>query len=155
MVRAAGVTPADVSHVAQGKRAPFPRGVGYEMAGVLTAIRRGTQIASGGGAVGDEVLAFRVLGGWSSAITVPARDVFAKPESLTFEQAENLLLAATTASEMLHLTAPVARPVRPWPRGSSDVREVCGVSGARRRRRAGPGSRSSSLRYAAPGPSSQ
>jgi NADPH2:quinone reductase len=107
-VRAAGVNPADVSHVAQGKRAPFPRGVGYEVAGVLTAIGPGTQIASSGGVVGDEVLAFRVLGGWSSAITVPARDVFAKPESLTFGQAANLLLAATTASEMLHVTAPVA-----------------------------------------------
>jgi NADPH:quinone reductase len=107
-VRAAGVNPADVSHVAAGKRPPFPRGVGYEVAGVLTAIGPGTRIASGGGAVGDEVLAFRVLGGWSSAITVPACDVFAKPDALSFEQAANLLLAATTASEMLHVTAPVA-----------------------------------------------
>ena len=38
-------------------------------------------------------------------MTVPARDVFAKPGALTFEQAANLLLAATTASEMLHVTA--------------------------------------------------
>jgi NADPH:quinone reductase len=104
-VRAAGVNPADAKHVAEGRRAPFPRGVGYEVAGVLTAIGRGTEIASGGGAVGDEVLAFRVLGGWASDLTVPARDVFAKPRALTFEQAANLLLAATTASEMLHVTA--------------------------------------------------
>jgi NADPH2:quinone reductase len=104
-VRAAGVNPADASHVAQGKREPFPRGVGYEVAGVLTAIGPGTEIATGGGAVGDEVLAFRVAGGWASDLNVSARDVFAKPGALTFEQAANLLLAATTASEMLHVTA--------------------------------------------------
>jgi NADPH:quinone reductase-like Zn-dependent oxidoreductase len=104
-VRAAGVNPADASHVAEGRRAPFPRGVGYEVAGVLTAIGPDTEIATGGGVVGDEVLAFRVLGGWASALNVPAHDVFAKPGALTFGQAANLLLAATTAAEMLHVTA--------------------------------------------------
>ena len=104
-VRAAGVNPADASHVAQGKRGPFPRAVGYEVAGVVTAVGLDTEIASGGGVVGDEVLAFRVLGGWASEITVPARDVFAKPAALTFAQAANLMLAGTTASEMLHVTA--------------------------------------------------
>jgi NADPH:quinone reductase-like Zn-dependent oxidoreductase len=104
-VRAAGVNPGDASHVAEGKRGPFPRGIGYEVAGVLTAIGPDTEIASGGGAVGDEVLAFRVLGGWASEMNVSASEVFAKPDALTFEQAANLLLAATTASEMLHVTA--------------------------------------------------
>src|SRR3954452_14832359 len=104
-VRAAGVNPADASHVAEGKRGPFPRAVGYEVAGVITEIGADTEIASGGGAVGDEVLAFRVLGGWATDMNVPARDVFAKPAALTFEQAANLLLAATTAAEMLHVTA--------------------------------------------------
>ena len=107
-VRAAGVNPADTSHVAQGKRAPFPRGVGYEIAGVVTAIGPDTEIGSGGGAVGEEVLAFRVLGGWASDINVPARDVFTKPSVLTFEQAANLLLAGTTASEMLHVSGVVS-----------------------------------------------
>jgi NADPH2:quinone reductase len=104
-VRAAGVSPGDVSHVAEGRRGPFPRGVGYEIAGVLTAIGPDTELASGGGQVGDEVLAFRVLGGWASDMTVPAREVFAKPGALTFGQAANIILAATTASEMLHVTA--------------------------------------------------
>jgi len=103
-VRAAGVNPADAKHVRVGRPEDFPRGVGYEIAGVLTAVGPGTEIASGGGAVGDAVLAFRVRGGWATAITVPARDVFAKPASLSFEEAANLLLAATTASEMLHVT---------------------------------------------------
>jgi NADPH2:quinone reductase len=100
-VLAAGMNPGDLNHVAAGLRPPFPRGVGYEVAGVLTAVGPHTEIASGGGAVGDEVLAFRVLGGWATDLTVPARDVFAKPASLTFEQAACLLLAATTAAEML------------------------------------------------------
>jgi NADPH:quinone reductase len=104
-VRAAGMNPGDLSHVAEGRRGPFPRGVGYEIAGVITAIDPDTEIASGGGEVGDEVLAFRVLGGWASDMNVPACDVFAKPGALSFEQAANLLLAATTASEMLHVTA--------------------------------------------------
>jgi NADPH:quinone reductase len=104
-VLASGVNPADAKHVAEGRRGPFPRGVGYEVAGVLTAIGPGTHIASGGGKVGDEVLAFRVMGGWASDLNVSAHDVFAKPQTLTFEQAANLLLAATTASEMLHVTA--------------------------------------------------
>jgi len=103
-VRAAGVNPADASHVAEGRRAPYPRGVGYEVAGVLTAVGPNAEIASGGGAVGDEVIAFRVIGGWASHLNVPAHDVFAKPPGLTFSQAANLLLAATTASEMLHTT---------------------------------------------------
>ena len=55
-VRAAGVNPGDASHVAEGRRGPFPRSVGYEIAGVLTAIGPETDVASGGGAVGDEVL---------------------------------------------------------------------------------------------------
>ncbi len=104
-VHAAGVNPADASHVAEGRRGPFPRGVGYEIAGVVTAIGPGTEIASGGGAVGDEVVAFRVPGGWASTLNVPARDVFTRPRALSFAQAANLLLAATTASEMLHVAA--------------------------------------------------
>ena len=35
---------------------------------------------------------------------MPARDVFALPAALSFEQAANLLLVGTTASEMLHRT---------------------------------------------------
>jgi NADPH:quinone reductase len=45
-----------------------------------------------------------VRGGWTTELTIPAQDVFAKPPSMSFEQAANLLLAGTTAAEMLHLT---------------------------------------------------
>ncbi len=107
-VRAAGMNPADIKHVALGKAADFPRPVGYEVAGELAALGPDTQIASGGGAVGDAVLAFRIRGGWADAVTVPAVDVFAKPDSLSFEAAANLLLVGSTASEMLHRTGVTA-----------------------------------------------
>lgn len=107
-VRAAGVNPADAKHVRRGDPADFPKALGYEVAGVITALGADTEIASGGGAVGDEVLAFRVSGGWATELTVPAADVFAKPPALPFEAAANLLLAGTTAAEMLHVTGAAA-----------------------------------------------
>lgn len=104
-VLAAGMNPADFKHVAHGTdRSLLPVAVGYEVSGVISAIGADTQIASGGGSVGDEVLAFRVAGGYSSEMTVPARDVFAKPANLGFPEAANLLLAGTTAAEMLAVT---------------------------------------------------
>jgi len=100
-VRAAGVNPADAKHVAQGTFTE-PRPVGYELSGVVTAVGPGTEIVSGPVAVGDEVVAFRVQGGWASAVTIPASDVLAKPARLTHPEAANLLLAGSTAAEMLH-----------------------------------------------------
>ncbi|MBC2931981.1 NADP-dependent oxidoreductase [Nocardioides sp. zg-1228] len=106
-VRAAGMNPADAKHVASGS-GDFPRAVGYEVAGVVSAVGPDTDIATGPVAVGDEVLAFRISGGWASEVTVPAQDVFAKPAALSFPEAANLLLAGTTAAEMLHVTGVAA-----------------------------------------------
>ncbi|MGN6742743.1 MAG: NADP-dependent oxidoreductase [Amnibacterium sp.] len=103
-VRAVGVNPADYkgfSGRTNRDPAALPIAPGYEVAGVVAALGADTQLASGGGAVGDEVLAFRVRGGYASAVTVPAKDVFAKPAALDFPAAANLLLAGTTAAEML------------------------------------------------------
>uniref|UniRef100_A0A942T684 NADP-dependent oxidoreductase n=1 Tax=Neobacillus citreus TaxID=2833578 RepID=A0A942T684_9BACI len=103
-VRAAGMNPADTKHTRQGDPADLPIPVGYEVSGVLSAVGPDTEIASGGGTVGDEVLAFRVSGGWAERITVDASDVFAKPRTLDFPEAANLLLAGTTAADMLRVT---------------------------------------------------
>ena len=120
-VRAAGMNPADYKHVASGSdRSRLPIAVGYEVAGVLTALGPDTEIASGGGAVGDAVLAFRIAGGYASALTVRAADVFAKPDSLDFPEAANLLLAGSTAAEMLHVTGV----------GAGDTILLHGASGA-------------------------
>ncbi|MGV9827490.1 quinone oxidoreductase family protein [Gordonia sp. NPDC003429] len=97
-VLAAGVNPADLKHARAATDFPLP--IGYEVAGVIAALGPGTEIASGAGAVGDEVLAFRVHGGYATALTVPAEKVFAKPAALDFAAASNLLLAGTTAADM-------------------------------------------------------
>jgi len=104
-VTAVGMNPADFKHVAQpGDRGKLPIPIGYELAGRVLALGPGTELASGGGEVGDEVLAFRIQGGYASEITVPAAAVFARPASLAPEEAANLLLAGSTAAEMLHVT---------------------------------------------------
>ncbi len=101
-VRAVGMNPADYKRFASGDdRSTLPLSIGYEVAGVISAVGPETEIASGGGRAGDEVLAFRIMGGYASAITVPAKDVFAKPSRLNFAEAANLLLVGTTAAEML------------------------------------------------------
>jgi NADPH:quinone reductase-like Zn-dependent oxidoreductase len=116
------VNPADAKHLAaaRGPDRPLPLPVGYEVAGVLSALGPDTAIASGGGTVGDAVVAFRVRGGYASRITVPAADVFAKPDTLTFPAAANLLLAGTTAAEALHVVRV----------GPGDTVLVHGASGA-------------------------
>lgn len=105
-IRACGMNPADYKHFGPGQDPGLlPLTVGYEAAGVIAALGAGTGIATGGGGVGDEVIAFQILGGYASAITVPAGDVFAKPATLSFAQAANLLLAGTTAAELLATAA--------------------------------------------------
>ncbi|HTX01331.1 MAG TPA: NADP-dependent oxidoreductase [Acidimicrobiales bacterium] len=104
-VRAAGMNPADYKHIASGQDPSLlPLTLGYEVAGIVAALGPNTVLASGPGAIGEEVVAFQVLGGYATALTVSAADVFAKPPALEFAQAANLLLVGTTASEMLHVS---------------------------------------------------
>lgn len=108
-VHAAGVNPADAKHVAQARPgATFPAPIGYELSGEIIAIGADALGGSGELAVGDEVVAFRVQGAYATEITVPARDVFAKPADLSHPEAANLLLAGTTAAEMIQVTRIVA-----------------------------------------------
>ncbi|MBJ7290686.1 NADP-dependent oxidoreductase [Williamsia sp.] len=102
-IAAAGVNPADLKHALRADSSTLPLPIGYEVAGTIAAIGPDTTIGSGHGAVGDAVVAFRVHGGYATAMTVPAADVFAAPEQVPDEQAANLLLAGTTAAEMLHV----------------------------------------------------
>jgi NADPH2:quinone reductase len=107
-VRAAGMNPADYKHFGPGQdHRLLPLTVGYEVAGVLAALGPGASIPTGGAAVGDEVIAFRIGGGYASALNARASDVFAKPGPLDFAQAANLLLAGTTAAELLATAAVV------------------------------------------------
>jgi NADPH:quinone reductase-like Zn-dependent oxidoreductase len=120
-VRAAGMNPADYKGFsAGGDRSRLPRPLGFEVAGVIAALGPDTEIGSGGGAVGDEVLAFQVTGGWASALTVPADTVLAKPAGLGFPEAANLLLVGATAADALNAIAVTA----------GDTLLVHGASGA-------------------------
>src|SRR5580704_18728968 len=74
-VRAAGMNPADYKHFGPGQEPSLlPLTIGYEVAGVISAIGSDTEIATGGGAAGDEVVAFQIMGGYASHVTVKALD---------------------------------------------------------------------------------
>lgn len=104
-VHAAGVNGADAKHVASARPgAEFPVPIGYELSGEVTAVGPDAVGGSGELTIGDEVVAFRVQGAYATDITVPARDVFAKPATLSHAEAANLLLAGTTAAEMIQVT---------------------------------------------------
>lgn len=100
-VRAAGVNPVDLK-IRQGSRGDgaTPFRLGYEVAGVVDAV--GPDLTTV--AVGDEVIAFRIAGGYASAVTVPAADVVPKPASLPWSEAAGLLLAGATAVHALDVT---------------------------------------------------
>jgi NADPH:quinone reductase len=99
-VRAAGMNPADAKFSSRPVGAD-PARIGYEVSGELMAVGPDAEIGSGAAAVGDEVLAFRVSGGYATELTVPAGKVFHKPATLTHPEAANLLLAGTTAAELV------------------------------------------------------
>jgi NADPH:quinone reductase len=102
-VRAVGMNPADAKHIAPGQdRKLLPLSIGYEVAGVVTALGPDTELASGGGAAGNDVVASMVDGGYTTVLTTSASSVFAKPSTLTFPEAANLLLVGTTAADLLH-----------------------------------------------------
>ncbi|AXH34984.1 NADP-dependent oxidoreductase [Humibacter sp. BT305] len=111
-VRAAGVNPADAKLVAGtfgDDPSMLPIRPGSEVAGVVTAV--GPDAIDGvlpGGdgpvSVGDEVIAYRVSGGYASAVAVRASSVFAKPPALDWAAASGLLLAGATAWHLVEAT---------------------------------------------------
>ncbi len=96
-VRAAGVNPADLKHTRRATAYPAP--VGYEIAGVVTDVGRDVTDRF---APGDRVVAFRVHGGYATELTFPAEKAFALPGEVDDVTAAGLLLAGTTAADMLH-----------------------------------------------------
>src|SRR3954469_18604242 len=97
-VRAAGVNPADAK-LREGAfgRPSLPLRLGSEVAGVVAEV--GTDVE--GLAIGDEVAAYRVSGGYASELVTKATTVFRKPASLPFEEAAGLMLVGTTAVHAL------------------------------------------------------
>lgn len=105
-VVAAGVNPIDLKILAMlNDPAQLPHPIGNEISGIVEAIGANAQTGTPGIAVGDEVIAQHSPGGYATRINVPAKDVFAKPSSLPFDEAAGLLLVGTTAAEMLDRVA--------------------------------------------------
>ena len=101
-VKAAGVNPADYKYLAvspMNDPKNLPMKLGYEVAGVVEAAGPDAAFK-----IGDEVVAFRVSGGYTDKITVPGKDVFAKPKPLDFAEAANLFLVGSTAADMMRVT---------------------------------------------------
>ena len=101
-VRAAGVNPADWKSYTGAfgtDPAQLPRRLGFEVSGVVTAV--GPDVAL---SVGDEVIGFRVSGGYAAEIVVQATALVPKPASLGWEPAAGLMLAGATAVHALTAT---------------------------------------------------
>jgi NADPH:quinone reductase-like Zn-dependent oxidoreductase len=94
-VAAAGVNFADVM-ARMGLYADAPKPpcvVGYEVAGTILELGDGVQ----GLTPGQRVLAGTKFGGYASQVSLPAGDVIALPEELTFEQGAAIPVNYTTA----------------------------------------------------------
>ncbi|MEO7371160.1 MAG: NADP-dependent oxidoreductase [Ilumatobacteraceae bacterium] len=106
-VRAAGVNPADAKMYsgAFGTDIPLPIRVGMEASGVVTAV--GTEAVGPRGqlAVGDEVIMYRINGGYAERVVVDAATAVPKPDNITFEEAAGLFLTGATAVHALTAAA--------------------------------------------------
>ncbi|MDX2377959.1 NADP-dependent oxidoreductase [Microbacterium sp. LRZ72] len=123
-VRAAGVNPSDAKTLAGGWNADpdlLPLTPGQEVAGVITAVGAQARTAAGEQlAVGDEVIAFKITGGFADEVTVAAREVFPRPSNIEPAVAANLLHVGVVAAELLHLSGA----------GEGDTLLVHGASGS-------------------------
>lgn len=103
-VEAAGVNPIDVklysgAFGADPKRLPRP--LGLEVSGIITATGEQAVGPAGPLAVGDEVMAYPVSGGYATELTAKASVVLPKPKEISWDTAAGLLLAGSTAVHAL------------------------------------------------------
>ena len=99
-VRAAGTNPIDYKRYsgAMGRDpAQLPMRLGSEVAGVVTEVADGAEGPGGPVRAGDEVIAYRITGGYAADVAVPASSVIPKPAALSFGQASGTMLTGVTA----------------------------------------------------------
>lgn len=117
-MRAAGVNRSDLKGALGmfgSDESKLPLKLGNEISGVVTAVGDGVEHV----APGDEVVAFRVSGGFADEVVAAASAVFHKPATLAWDQAAGLLLAGTTAWHLVEATGV----------GPGDIVLVNGASG--------------------------
>jgi NADPH:quinone reductase-like Zn-dependent oxidoreductase len=103
-VRAAGVNQADMkvySGVWGTDPAKLPIPLGFEVAGVVTALGPDVSVY----AVGDEVIAHPVRGGYATEVVAPVSSVIAKPAGLDWPEAAGLMLTGTAAAHAVTAAA--------------------------------------------------
>lgn len=99
-VRSAGVNPADVkSYRGPGDPSRLPLSLGYEAAGVVTAVGDGASYA-----VGDEVIVYRTGGAYATDLVVDDTALTRKPPALGWPEAGGLMLTGATATHTLVAT---------------------------------------------------
>jgi NADPH2:quinone reductase len=105
-VRAAGINPIDWKRYSGSMRAgvELPMRLGFEAAGVVTEVGGEAVGPAGPVAVGEEVIAFRIDGGYADELVVPASTVVPKPTAMSWEEAGGLMLAGVTAIHALAAT---------------------------------------------------
>ncbi|HEX4191435.1 MAG TPA: NADP-dependent oxidoreductase [Marmoricola sp.] len=113
-VLACGVNPIDLK-LYGGERgadpAALPMRLGFEAAGVVTAVGPDADGPEGPVAVGDEVIAFRISGAYAGEVVVPASAVVQKPAALDWPEAGGLMLTGATAVHLLTATGVTADDV--------------------------------------------
>ncbi len=100
LVRATGVNPIDYkqySGVFGTDPARLPMRLGSEVAGVVAEVGPDAIGPAGPLSVGDEVIGYRVSGGYASEIIAPAESLVPKPDKLDWPQAAGLMLTGATA----------------------------------------------------------
>jgi len=107
-VKAAGVNLFDYKIISGGlgadpDRLPLP--VGLEVAGVVTAVGPDAVGPAGPIAVGDEVVAQPVTGGYAETVVAPASVVVPKPSALDWPVAGSILVVGGTAEHALQIAA--------------------------------------------------
>src|ERR1022692_875575 len=99
-VRAAGVNPVDYkmySGAFGSDPAKLPIRLGLEAAGVVTAVGPGAAGPAGPAHVGDEVIASRAAGAYTTGLVLSAQSLAPKPATLDWAQAAGLMLTGATA----------------------------------------------------------
>lgn len=106
-VRAASINPIDYklySGAFGSDPAQLPMRLGLEAAGVLTAVGPDAAGPQGPLAVGNEVIALDLNGGYASAVNAKAASVYQKPPGLGWNEAAGLILTGATATHLVEAT---------------------------------------------------
>jgi NADPH:quinone reductase len=107
-VKAAGVNLFDykiISGMLGADPHRLPLSVGLEVAGVVTAVGPDAVGPAGPIAVGDEVVAHPVDGGYAASVVAPATVVVPKPPAVDWTVAGSILLVGRTAAHALQVAA--------------------------------------------------